>query len=859
MVGQAARGPPTTLGEMAGRPRLLTRPPRLHGVLDRPRLRGLARESPLVIVTGAVGSGTTTAAAQIAGLPDGRVAWCRLAAGYDRAADVVAMVTDALAPSADGDSGADSGAGDRPASRVVELADRLLTVLESHPVPVVVDDHHLAADGEVDRLIAECVGLLPDGACFVVAGATRPAGLIGLVPQAIVLDAQDLAFDAAEARALFELHGGLPERADVWRAELGGWVTGLVAGAASPASDPSSHLDAMLERVTAGDAALDAVLDVAAAVPYVTPAVLAAVEVDVGADELRDLARRTPLLDESGDAVALADHAARARRERVGPERVAALRARAGRAIADDDPATAIDVLLLADQPEAAADVLADHLSEIGVDRALTWLYRLPAELRRRFPPVLAAGQATVEIDSALAAARERVDTATNDRTRREALFALGSVERHRGELAAAASAFEAAARTAQDDERFAGRVSGELAATRFLLGDLVGARAALAGAPPSPECRWLLAQLDVVEERDTAPQPVESAGDAYGAAGASLRRLVAGDVGGALAVAEDGYRLAADTGGDPLAAAGPVLAWCLLRSGRVDDALVVVDEFERRLGPRHQLGRVHGAIVRERISRAGSDRGTHERDVRRLRDLRATGYATVERLADRVLGPGPSDAVDHSAGVRVEVLGVHRALAGDRTVGRGDWKSKKAFEVLTVLAMHGPRGGRREQVIEAVWPGRDPEKGRTLLRTALSEIRRVLEPDRPAGEASRFVEANGDVVRLDGVLDLDRIEASLADDPTTAFEQLSAGLAPEIVDADWASEIAGRVERLTVLAASRVPHGAAHAVRVAALESLISAEPWQREHYDALAALHREHGDDAAAADVERRWFADD
>jgi DNA-binding SARP family transcriptional activator len=822
-------------------------------VLDRPRLRELAGTSPLVIVTGATGSGTTTAAAQIAGLPDGTAAWCRLAAGYDRAADVVAMVTDSLEP------GADDDAGDRPASRVVELADHLLTVLEEHPVAVVVDDHHLAADGEVDRLIAECAGLLPDGSRFVVAGATRPAGLIGLVPRAVVLDAQDLAFDAEEARALFGLHGAPAERADAWSAELGGWVTGLVAGAASPGSEPSSHLAAMLERVTAGDPALDAVLDVAAVVPYVTPAVLTAVEAEVGADELRELARRTPLLDESGDAVALAEHAATVRRERLGSERVTALRARAGRSIADDDPATAIDVLLLADEPEAAADVLSDHLSEIGVDRALTWLYRLPAELRRRFPPVLAAGQATVEVDSALAAARERVDTATTDRTRREALFALGSVERHRGELAAAASAFEAAARTAHDDERFAGRVSGELATTRFLLGDLVGARAALAGAPPTPETGWLLAQLDAVEERDTGATAVESGDDAFSGAGTALRRLVGGDVDGALAVAEDGYRLASDAGGDRLAAAGPVLAWCLLRSGRVDEALVVVDEFERRLGPRHQLGRIHGAIVRERISRDGSDRGTHERDVRRLRDLRATGYATIERLADRALGPDLPEQADDAAGVRVEVLGVHRALAGDRRVGRGDWRSKKAFEVLTVLAMHGPRGGRREQVIEAVWPGRDPDKGRTLLRTALSEIRRVLEPDRPAGEASRFVEADGDVVRLDGVLDVDDIEVSLAVDPATAFEQLSVGLAPEIVDADWASEVAGRVERLTALAASTVPDGAPLEVRVAALESLISAEPWQREHYDALAALHRDRGDDAAAADVERRWFADD
>ena len=47
--------------------------------------------------------------------------------------------------------------------------------------------------------------------------------------------------------------------------------------------------------------------------------------------------------------------------------------------------------------------------------------------------------------------------------------------------------------------------------------------------------------------------------------------------------------------------------------------------------------------------------------------------------------------------------------------------------------------------------------------------------------------------------------------------------------------------------------------LRITAYETLISAEPWQREHFQALAALHRQRGDEHAAADVDRRWFADD
>ena len=91
------------------------------------------------------------------------------------------------------------------------------------------------------------------------------------------------------------------------------------------------------------------------------------------------------------------------------------------------------------------------------------------------------------------------------------------------------------------------------------------------------------------------------------------------------------------------------------------------------------------------------------------------------------------------------------------------------------------------------------------------------------------------------------------------AFETLVPGLAPEVAPTEWAQEWAPRVERLLLSAASRVPVDAEPQVRVRALEAMISAEPWQRRHYDTLIEIHRQTGDDAAAADVERRWFADD
>lgn len=836
---------------MAGRPKLLTRPPQLGGVLIRERLHGMVGATPIVAIVGPLGSGCTTAAAHIAAATGSTVVWCRLANGYNTAGDVIEMMADTL------------GAEVVSARRVIEIADQLLDLFELGDVSVVIDDYHLAADGDLDRVIAECTDLIPPGSKVIVASAARPAGLIGLVAPSkrCVIDAADLAFGDDEARDLFALQGGSEHDALRWNEQLGGWAQGVAAGAHAPDSDPSQHVVALLDQLIASDPTGGELVDAVAALGYVTVEVLAGLGIGIDRTGLARVVDGTPLLTDHDGYVRIADAAGDAQRMRLQPERVAELRRVAGSLIAADDPTTAIDLLIEAGEPEQAADVLADHLSEIGVERALNWLYRLPADLRRRFPPVLAAGQATVEVDAALAAAQARVEVATNERSRREALFALGSIEAHRGELAAAAGALEGALRSARGDTDSTHRIGAELATTRWLLGDMLGARTTLSDLPATPANRWLSTQLAVAEGASlpSADAGVEGEAEAYTLATDALVALIGGENAAAGRNSAAAYSAAVEGGGEPFVAASAVRAWSLLVDGAHADALAVAEELERRLGPHHQLARVHGAIIRERVARAAGDAGRHEREQRRLRDLRARGYAAVEQLAQRVLdGDGAVAQVDQPS-VMVEVLGEHRVLCEGRVIRRSDWTSKKALEVLTVLAACGEAGGRREQIVEAVWPGREPAKGRTLLRTALSGIRRVLEPDRPPGESARYLTASDDVIVLDGVLDLDLLDGEVTTDPVATFSRLSAGLAATVVGAEWAQQWLPRVERMTLLAAANVPDNAERPQRIEALEALIAAEPWQRGHYDRLAELHRSDGDEPAAADVERRWFADD
>lgn len=829
------------------RPRLLTRAPSIDRALPRQRLLDRVGTARVVSITGPEGSGTSTLAAQIGAMAR-TMAWCRLAPGFDRFGDVVEMVASTL------------GTDVHASATVLGAADQLLDMFEAQPLTVVIDDHHLAGDGDIDRLIGELAALVPTDGRIVLAGAVRPAGLIGLVPHDTLklIAATDLAFTADEGAELFAHVGAPPERAAVWVDQFAGWAQGVATGAHAPDSTPDDTVAVLLDRLIDDQPDVRPLLDAATVLPYVSDLLLARLPDAAAGLRLHPLVDATPLFVDHGEFVRLLDAARRAHAPTIDDARARSIGRTAGAVLADIDPTTAIEVFLDVDEPDLAAEVLADHLTEIGVERALTWLYRLPAEMRRRFPPVLAAGQATVEVDSALAAAEARVETASNDRSRREALFALGSIERHRGELAAAAGAFESALRSASDDADTAARISAELAATRWLLGDRLGARSALDDAPSTGETAWLRTQLDVVEGSVAAPSAGSApSGDPFTDAATALAAMACGDTSQAQRFCEEAYLAAVSGGGEPFLAAAVVQAWRLLRDGDVDEALSTAEELERRLGPRHELGRIHGAIIRERISRNGSDRGRHERDERRLRDLRRRGYASVEELANAVLDVDEPESL--GAGVVVSVLGAHTAAVDDRIIRRSDWKSKKAFEVLTVLATHGDAGARREQIIEAVWPGRPPEKGRTLLRTALSEIRKVVEPSRPTGEPSRFVSTNEDLIALHGALDLDLVERSLADDPADAFTRLQLGLAAEVVATEWAADWPTRVERLLIASASQISQDADTTIRVQALDALIEAEPWQRTHYDHLAALYRSIGDDVAAADVERRWFADD
>ena len=132
-----------------------------------------------------------------------------------------------------------------------------------------------------------------------------------------------------------------------------------------------------------------------------------------------------------------------------------------------------------------------------------------------------------------------------------------------------------------------------------------------------------------------------------------------------------------------------------------------------------------------------------------------------------------------------------------------------------------------------------------------------MLEPDRVTGQASRFVQAQGDRVGIVGSSDVSL--AAAGTDHHEIFRDLAGGLSADIPDADWSSELRQQVQRQLAEAADRVVSDDRDDDVVAALRVLIELEPWQRSHVDQLVDTLTRAGDEAVAKAVERKWFEDD
>jgi DNA-binding SARP family transcriptional activator len=224
------------------------------------------------------------------------------------------------------------------------------------------------------------------------------------------------------------------------------------------------------------------------------------------------------------------------------------------------------------------------------------------------------------------------------------------------------------------------------------------------------------------------------------------------------------------------------------------------------------------------------------------------------------------------TASVEIRVLGPLEVREDDEQLALGGLKQRA---LLAILALHANEVVSSDRLIDELWGAEAPQTAAKSLQVHVSQLRKVLEPNRKSGEAGELLltQSPGYVLTLDpDQLDVERFKRlseegreALADgDPEAAASKLSEARAlwrgdplADLTYASFAQSEISRLEemRLAVLEdriEADIQRGR-HAAVIGDLEQLISSEPLrERPRRQLMLALYRS-GRQAEALEVYR------
>ncbi|MFT4265051.1 MAG: BTAD domain-containing putative transcriptional regulator, partial [Nocardioides sp.] len=176
-----------------------------------------------------------------------------------------------------------------------------------------------------------------------------------------------------------------------------------------------------------------------------------------------------------------------------------------------------------------------------------------------------------------------------------------------------------------------------------------------------------------------------------------------------------------------------------------------------------HSLGAQRRILINDVVTaRLARDRVAATIAQEQLRSL------GVHEDAWHIAGPLREVGTIGSAAVSVHVLGAFALVVDGVAVPLASWPSRKARDVLRVLAVRGEEGVSRAGLAALIWPDADNVGNR--LSVALSHVRAVLDPGRRLGP-DHYVVADRERVRLD----LRHLDVDVVDARRTAHRALDA------------------------------------------------------------------------------------
>lgn len=125
----------------------------------------------------------------------------------------------------------------------------------------------------------------------------------------------------------------------------------------------------------------------------------------------------------------------------------------------------------------------------------------------------------------------------------------------------------------------------------------------------------------------------------------------------------------------------------------------------------------------------------------------------TVTRLLDAMGLPG----VEFHPGyqLRVQTLGIFRVWRGSEEIDTREWRRSKARHLFQLLLTHHGSMLQREEIVDILWPNREPEAVQRDFKVALNALNKALEPDRPSGAEPAYIVRHGSTYGLRPSADL--------------------------------------------------------------------------------------------------------
>ena len=99
------------------------------------------------------------------------------------------------------------------------------------------------------------------------------------------------------------------------------------------------------------------------------------------------------------------------------------------------------------------------------------------------------------------------------------------------------------------------------------------------------------------------------------------------------------------------------------------------------------------------------------------------------------------------SAPLTIRLLREFAVIVGDERVSAGAWRLRKGRSLVKILALAPEHQAHRDQLLELLWPDRDPEAAVNNLHQALHTARRAFEA--AGGDGPELLQLTDQIVTL--------------------------------------------------------------------------------------------------------------